>query len=209
MKQYFTLYGRPGSGSLAVQIALEESGVPYERLWVGSEAADVERFRRINPTGKVPALELPDGTIMFESAAMLVHLALQNDEAKLAPPPGTARHAIFLQWMSFMSANIYEAALRFFYSPRYSVRGEADAAAIREQAASDYGSYLTLIGRALGPYVLGAEYSLADAYLYMLASWFRDKDSLFARVPALGAHAAKVSGRPAVVKVEADHAKNA
>ena len=208
MKKIFTLYGRPGSGSLAVQVALEESAVPYERVWVGSEAADVERFRKINPTGKVPALELPEGTVMFESAAMLIHLALENDRAKLAPPPGTPRHAIFLQWMSFMSANVYEAALRYFYSPRYSVRGEADAAAIREQAASDYGSYLTLIGRALDPYVLGTDYCVADAYLYMLASWFPEKDSLFARVPALGAHAAKVSIRPAVVKVEADHAKN-
>ena len=106
MKKSYTLYGRPGSGSLAVQVALEESAVPYERVWVGSEAADVERFRKINPTGKVPALELPEGTVMFESAAMLIHLALENDRAKLAPPPGTPRHAIFLQWMSFMSANV-------------------------------------------------------------------------------------------------------
>ena len=120
MKKSFTLYGRPGSGSLAVQVALEESAAPYERVWVGSEAADVDRFRKINPTGKVPALELPDGTIMFESAAMLIHLALAERQARLAPPPGTTRHAIFLQWMSFMSANVYEAALRFFYSPRYS-----------------------------------------------------------------------------------------
>jgi glutathione S-transferase len=208
MKKSFTLYGRPGSGSLAVQMALEELAAPYERVWVGSEAADVERFRKINPTGKVPALELPDGTVMFESAAMLIHLALANPEAKLAPQPGTVLHATFLQWMSFMSANIYEAALRFFYSSRYSSRGEADAAAVREQGAADYGSHLAFIGRALNPYVLGGDYSLADTYLYMLASWFPEKDALFARVPALGAHATRVSARPPVAKVEADHAKH-
>lgn len=207
MKKHYTLYGRPGSGSLAVQMALEELAVPYERVWVGAEPADVERFRKINPTGKVPALELPDGTIMFESAAMLVHLALESPETKLAPQPGTSRHAMFLQWMSFLSANVYEAALRFFYSSRYSVRGEADAAAIREQGAADYGAHLAFVGRALNPYVLGADYSLADAYLHMLASWFPEKDALFARVPALGAHAATVSLRPPVAKVEADHAK--
>jgi glutathione S-transferase len=208
MKKPFTLYGRPGSGSLAVQVVLEESAVPYERVWVGSETADVERFRKINPTGRVPALELPDGTIMFESAAMLIHLALQNAEAKLAPQPGTSRHATFLQWMIFMSANIYESALRTFYSSRYSARGEEDAAVIREQGTADYGAHLSLIGRALNPCVLGADYSLADVYLYMLASWYPDKDGLFARVPALGAHAAKISSRPAVVKVEADHAQH-
>jgi glutathione S-transferase len=216
MRKPYTLYGRPGSGSLAVQIALEELAAPYERIWVGSEPADVERFRKINPTGKVPALELPDGTIMFESAAMLIHLALATPEAKLAPQPGSARHAIFLQWMTFMSANIYEAALRFFYSPRYSARGTADAAtadaaaaeaaAIREQGAADYGAHLSFIGSALNPYVLGADYSLADAYLYMLGSWFPEKEALFARVPALGAHAATLRLRPSVTKVEADHA---
>jgi glutathione S-transferase len=206
MKKSFTLYGRPGSGSWAVQVALEELALPYERVWVGSAQADVDRFRKLNPTGKVPALELPDGTLMFESAAMLIHLGLQHADAGLSPAPGTGRHASFLQWITFMSANIYESALRLFYSPRYSSRGEADAVAIREQASSDYREHLSLVARALDPYVLGEPYSLADAYLYMLASWFPDKDALFARVPALGAHAAKVSSRPAVAKVDADHA---
>ena len=209
MNKAFTLYGRPGTGSLVVQVALEEAALPYERVWVGSEASDVERFRTINPTGKVPALRLPDGTVMFESAAMLIHLATQNREAKLAPEPGTSRHALFLQWMAFLSANVYEAALRVFYSSRYSSRGESDAAAIRDQGSADYASHLTLIGRALDPYVLGAEYSVADVYLYMLASWFPEKEALFARVPALAAQAGKISGRPAVKKVEADHAAHA
>ncbi len=209
MQKSFTLYGRPGSGSLAVQVALEELNLPYERVWVGSGTADVERFRRINPTAKVPALELPDGTLMFESAAMLVHLGARDEGAGLAPRPGTSRHAIFLQWMTFMSANVYDAALRLFYAARYSSRGEADAAAIAAQAAIEYAAHLSLIGRTLEPYVLGAEYTLADAYLYMLASWLPEKQELFARVPALDSHAQKVAGRAAVMKVEADHAKQA
>jgi glutathione S-transferase len=208
MTKSYTLYGRPGSGSIAVQVALEELALPYERIWVGRETADVERFRTINPTGKVPALALPDGTLMFESAAMLIHLSQQDAQAKLAPQTGSSRHATFLQWMSFMSANVYEAALRFFYSPRYSVRGEADAAAIREQGAADYAEHLSFVGRSLKPYVLGSEYTIADAYLYMLASWFPEKEALFARVPALGAHSAALAKRPAVAKVDADHAAN-
>jgi glutathione S-transferase len=205
----FILYGKPGTGSLVVQIALEELGLGYERVWVGSEPADVERFRAINPTGKVPALRLPDGTVMFESAAMLMHLGALDAGAKLAPRPGTTRHAIFLQWMTFLSANTYEAALRLFYSSRYSSRGEADAAAIAAQAGIEYAAHLAFIGAVLDPYVLGADYTLADAYLYLLASWLPEKEALFARVPALAAHAEKVSGRPAVKKVEADHAKHA
>jgi GST-like protein len=206
VKKPFTLYGRQGSGSLCVQVALEEIGASYERIWVGTEPADIERYREVNPTGKVPALGLPDGTIMFESAAILTHLALMNPEAKLSPQPGTTRHAAFLQWMSYLSANVYEAVLRIYYSDRYSSRGEADGGVIRDQAMVDFLTHMAIIARALNPYVLGAEYSIADVYLYMLAGWYPEKQSLFSRLPALGDHAAKILARPAVAKVEADHA---
>src|SRR5258708_35634695 len=131
MTAMYKLYGRPGSGSLAVQVALEEVGARYERIWVGREASDVAEFRVINPAGRVPALMLPDGTVMFESAAMLLHLAQSYPQSPLAPQPGTTRHAMFLQWMVFLSANVYEAALRIYYSQRYSTRREAEADAIR------------------------------------------------------------------------------
>jgi glutathione S-transferase len=209
MNKPFKLYGRSGSGSLAVQVALEEAAAPYERIWVGQESADVERFRQLNPTGKVPALMLPDGTIMFESAAMLTHLALIHPDAKLAPPPGTTRHALFLQWMVFMSANLYESVLRIYYSARFSSRGDADSDAIREQGTADFLTHAQVIGRGLGPYVLGAEYSIADAYLYMLAGWYPDMAELHARLPALSAHAGLMRARPAIAKVEADHAQHA
>jgi GST-like protein len=208
MKNMYKLYGRTGSGSFAVQVALEEIGAPYERIWVGRDAPDVARFRATNPTGKVPALALPDGTVMFESAAMLIHLALENPQCSLAPQPGTSRHAVFLQWMVFLSANVYEAALRMYYSARYSARGESDAEAIREQATADYLAHFALIGAALDPYVLGADYSIADVYLHMLASWYPgEKTDLYRRVPGLAAHAKLVSARPAVARSEAEHAQ--
>ena len=203
----YKLYGRPGSGSLAVQVVLEEIGAPYERIWVGTEAGDVASFRATNPTGRVPALMLLDGTVMFESAAMLIHLALSHPKAALAPQPGTNRHAALLQWMVFLSANIYEAVLRIYYSARYSTRGEADAQVIREQATTDYCTHLGLISEGLGPYVLGGSYSCADPYLHMLASWYPgNKGELYRRLPKLEAHAKIVAARPAVAKAEADHA---
>jgi GST-like protein len=203
----YKLYGRPGSGSLAVQVALEEIGAQYERIWVGREAADVARFKAINPTGRVPALMLPDGAIMFESAAMLIHLSLKHPEAKLAPQPGTSGHAAFLQWMVFLSANVYEAALRIYYPARYSPRGEADADVMRTQGIEDFCSHLALISQGLGPYVLGSGYSIADVYLYMLAGWYPgEKSELYARAPKLEAHAKLLAARPAVAKVNADHA---
>jgi glutathione S-transferase len=204
----YKLYGRPGSGSLAVQVALEEAGVAFERIWVGHEAAEAARFRAINPTGRVPALVLPDGTVMFESAAMLIHIALAHPGAALAPSAGSTAHAKFLQWMVFLSANVYEAALRMYYSARYSAHGEADAEAVREQGTADFRGHLALISQGLAPYVLGEPYSIADVYLYMLASWHPgEKSELYASAPRLEAHSRLIAARPAVAKVDADHAQ--
>jgi len=207
MTEMYKLYGRQGSGSLVIQVALEEIGAPYERIWISRDEAEVERFRATNPTGRVPALVLPDGTVMFESAAMVIHLALAHPKAALAPQPGTSRHATFLQWIVFLSANVYEAVLRIYYPARYSSRGEADAEAVRVQATEDFCRHLAIVNQALGPYVLGSDYSIADAYLHMLASWYPgEKAALYARVPKLAAHAKLMSARPVIVKAEADHA---
>jgi glutathione S-transferase len=206
MTTKYKLYGRAGSGSWAVQVALEEAGVPYERIWVGREAADVDKFKKINPTGKVPALVLPDGTVMFESAAMLLYIAARYPEANLAPPSGSDVHALFLQWMVFLSANLYESALRMYYPARYSSKGEADAEAVKHQASADYRTHISLIGKTLRPYVLGTEFSIADVYLHMLASWYLgERGELHARLPLLGAHWKLLAARPTVAKVEADH----
>src|SRR6266446_8283617 len=78
----YRLYGRANAGSLAVQIVLEEIGAPYELIWVGRTAAELEALRRVNPAGKVPALVLPDGTPVFESAAILIHLTNAHPTAR-------------------------------------------------------------------------------------------------------------------------------
>ncbi len=203
----YTLYGRPGSGSVAVQIALEELGASYERVWVGREEADVTAYRALNPTGRVPALGLPDGSVMFESAAILIHLSLAHPRAGVAPAAGTPAHARFLQWIVFMSANLYDAALRTYYSDRYSTLGSEGAESIRRRATEDYRRDLELIAPHLAPYVLGADYSLADGYLHMLAGWYPGEPAELHRcVPALAAHAGLVGARPAVAKAMADNA---
>jgi glutathione S-transferase len=95
-----------------------------------------------------------------------------------------------------------------YYSARYSARGEADADAIREQGTADFRGHLALISQGLAPYVLGGEYSIADTYLYMLASWHTgEKSVLYSRAPRLAAHSRLIAARPAVAKVDADHAQ--
>jgi glutathione S-transferase len=204
MNDKYRLHGRQNSGSWAIQVALEEVHAPYERFWYGKEPADVEKLLKIIPTGKVPALVLPDGTVMFESAAMLILLG--HRFSLLAPAPDQPDYAKFLQWMVFLSANLYEAALRMYYAERYSADGESDAEAVRQQATEDYVRHLKLVGKELNPYVLGERYSVADIYLYMLVTWFTgDREDLLARVPALRSHVQLMGRRAAVQKVDAEH----
>ncbi len=204
----YTLYSRYNAGSLAPQIVLEEIGAPYQLQWVGTGTDELERYSRINPAAKIPALRLPDGTTISESAAILVYLAQAHPAAGLAPALGTGAHALFLQWMVYLSANVYESALRLYYPDRYSTAGPAAADAIKAQALDDYGRHLERIHDALAPYVLGSALSAADPYLYMLASWYPGGvEALATRLPKLSRHADLIRGRAASRKAEADHAE--
>jgi glutathione S-transferase len=205
----YQLYARQGAGSLAPQMLLEEIGGAYELVWVSKAHADIEALRRISPSAKIPVLVLSDGTVMSESAAILIHLTTANPAAGFAPVPGSSAHAHFLQWMVFLSANVYEAALRFSYPERYSAAGEAAAAQIKSQALADWGRHFEMVDAALSPYVLGAELSAADHYLHMLASWYPlDDAALAARLPKIRRHAELMRRRPATLRAEKDHSES-
>jgi glutathione S-transferase len=205
----YKLYGRRNAGSLAPQILLEETGAPYELLWVGKTPEQLEAFRRVNPAGNVPSLVLPDGTAIAESAAILIHLTNAHPAADFAPAAGSTAHARFLQWMVFLSANVYEAALRFYYPERYSLGGAAAAPQIKAQALADWTGHLELIHDVLSPYVLGQRLSAADPYLFMLAGWYPDDGTpLTSRLPRLAQHAELLRRRPATRKAEQDHSES-
>jgi glutathione S-transferase len=204
----YRLYGRSNAGSLAPQIILEEIGAAYELIWIGNTPADLEALRRINPAGKVPSLVLPDGTAVAESAAILIHLTDAHPAAGLAPPSGSSAHARFLQWMVFLSANLYDAVLRYYYPERYSTAGAGAAPAIQAQALRDYTAYLERMEGELSPYVLGDRLSAADPYLHMLAAWYPEgAPPLAPRLPKLARHAELMRARPATLKAERDHAQ--
>jgi glutathione S-transferase len=204
----YTLYSRYNAGSLAPQIVLEEIGTPYQLVWIGTGAEELERYRRVNPAAKIPALRLPDGTTVSESAAILIHLTQTHPAAGLAPAFGSPAHALFLQWMVYLSANIYEAVLRYYYADRYSTAGPSAAEGIKAQALDDYGRHLERVHEALNPYVLGQVFTAADPYLYMLASWYPGGVAALATsLPKLVRHADLVRGRPATRKAEEAHAE--
>src|SRR5262245_41093535 len=118
----YTLYSHDGSGGFAVEAALVKAGAPYKLVTVDTRKGEQSRpeYAAINPMRQVPALVLRDGTVMTESAAIVVHFADLFPDKGLAPKPATPAHARFLRWMVFMAANLYEGDLRYFYPDRYT-----------------------------------------------------------------------------------------
>ena len=171
----YTLYNRPGSGGIVVEAALTLAGAPFELIELDSKAGTPlpESFRETNPWGQLPALILPDGTTMTETSAILVHLALCFPDRRLAPPPGTPAHAAFLRWTTFANVNLYEAVLRRGYPFRFTDDPEGQEA-LRRAAVRRMGEGLALIDAHVeGPFLLGAEMTLADIYIAMLFAWHR------------------------------------
>lgn len=201
----FRLYGRTNSGSHVVQVLLEEIGAPYEVLWLDKSPAAIESLRRVNPAARVPVLVLPEGTPVTESAAILTYLSTAFPGARLAPAVGTPAHALFLQWMVYLSANVYDCALRYFYAERYSKAGAEAAPGIQARALEEYTEALQRLAAQLSPYLLGETYSAADPYLYMLAGWHPDLAVLRERWPQLARHAELMRQRPAIRKADEAH----
>lgn len=200
----YKLYGQRGAGSLAPHIVLEELGVPYEFQHIEKDFMKSAEYLRINPLGVVPTLVLPNGKPIVESAAMIMHLTNAHASA-LAPQPGTPAHAEYLQWMVFISANVYETLLRTAYSDRYTAGGAAEAAKVKEKSEADMTRQFGIIERALDPFLHGKEPGAADIYLHMFTTWRTPRNAL-ARYPKIAALGKAIGSRPAVRKVMAVNA---
>jgi glutathione S-transferase len=208
MTEGFKLYGRPGSGSGACEAILALTGLPYELIdlerW--SPGGAPSDFLAINPLGQVPALVLPDGGVMTESAAICLYLADIAPNADLAPLSAHPLRARYLRWMVYLAANNYMTALRFYYPDRHTLDPDGiegvKAAAIQRSKAE----WKIIADAAVdGPFLLGEAMSAADIYASMLMSWDLDVPALFKAHPALNELYAVVAGHPKIAPVWRRH----
>jgi glutathione S-transferase/GST-like protein len=204
----YKLYWAQGSGAMAPQALFEEIGVEYEKIIIDFEKEEhkSDEFLAVNPMGQIPALVLPDGTLMTETAAMLVQIVDRHPEAKLAPPAGSAERARFLRWLFFLASNVYPTNLRFYYADRYSTDPSA-AEGIKATAAKDLNEQFGILEDALdpGPYLLGATFSAVDILLWMLIQWHPEPAQLFERAPRVKQVTELVQARPAVARTWREH----
>ncbi len=203
----YTLYSFPGAGGVAIEAALADAGIPYRSKTVALEEKDCDttEFLGLNPRGQVPVLVLPDGSILTESAAILLYLAEAHPDAGLAPPPGSLEKAQVLRWLCFFAVNVYEGELRRHYAHRFTTTddgADAVAAAAGEHVARQYGLFEAELSDT-GPYFLGERICILDYYVWMLSYWVGDRTWLVRDCPKVEALTRAVRERPAVAALHA------
>jgi glutathione S-transferase len=203
----YTLYGDLGSGAFSAEAALAEAGAPYnfELVSLAQNEQKQPAFLAINPSGKMPALRLPEGAVVTESAAILLTVADFYPQARLLPPHGGAQRALGYRWLAFMAGEIYPFVEIVDYPERFAPKGP-DAENLREVARGRVRERILLIERALaGPFLLQSGFSILDIYAAMFTRWSVGREWREANIPRLNALAEMVSRRPAIAPVWQRH----
>ena len=200
------LHYHPSDASLMPHIFLEELGVPFELKLVdrANNAQKSPAYLKLNPNGLIPVLV--DGELLvYETPAILLHLADTHPQAGLVPALGTPERAHCYQWMVWLSNTLQSTLVLLFYAERYvPAVGVAD---FRAGAEARIAPMLDQLEAQLqsngGPWLLGEEYSAADCMVFVLCTWTRNLQRPANSLPALGAYLARMRRRPAVQRAVA------
>jgi len=194
----------PGKANLAPHILLEELGVPFELQLVDTDRAQHRsaEYLKLNPNGLIPVL-LDGGLVLYETAAICLHLADTHAAAGLAPPVGSPERAQFYKWLSWMSTTLQPTLIAYYYPERWVDAGNADGAAqVKRQAEARIAPLLDQLEAQLAshtdPWLLGGHYGACDPYALMLCRWTRGFARPARSLPRLGAYLQRLLERPAV-----------
>ena len=193
-------------------LLLEELGVEYERVPVDRTAGEHRRpeYLQLNPNGQIPVL--CDGElVLYETAAILLHLCDTHPGANLAPAVGSAARAHFYKWLIWLTNTLQATLMAYFYPERWvddgNVGGATEVKAHAERKVAGLLDQLDdELARHGGPWFGGNAYSALDAYVFTLCRWTRNfANQAPARShPHLGPYLQRMLERPAVQRVFAN-----
>ncbi|QUD86714.1 glutathione S-transferase family protein [Phenylobacterium montanum] len=174
MDKPFVIYGARGSGSIPIEAALTLLRQPYqivERAPLAEVAAD-EAIFKVNPLGQVPAMLLPDGELMTESAAILIWIADRFPAMRLAPDVLDRRRPAFLRWMTFVSSAIY-ALFWIRDDPSRLTPDPEQQALIKARTADRIAECWAKMDAQVSPgrYILSDQLEVLDLYVTVLSRW--------------------------------------
>ena len=208
------LHYYPSNASMIPHMLLEELGIPFQLVLVDRsqnlhKSAD---YLKLNPNGKIPTLvqSIPGQAdlVLYESAAICLHLSDTHPQAALAPALGSPARAHCYKWLLWLSNTFQPDIMMYYYPERYVV--SSDPQVVREvsqQAEARIGGHLAQLDAELArnspdPWLLGQQFSILDPYLFTLCRWTRNFTSRPARsYPHLGPYLQRMLVRPSVQRV--------
>jgi GST-like protein len=207
----YTLYGKKGSGSASTQVALEIIGAPYRLVETASwdtNDAFVELLK-VNPLGQIPTLVLDDGSVLSESAAILIYLGGAHPESGLLPRDSSAR-AQAIRGLVFIAANCYAAISIIDYPERWCADADDDdavkdriRAGTRARLHRHWEMFADLFPAR--PYLGGAELGALDLLAAVVSKWSGSRKHLTKTRPEFYATLMRIEAHPKVAPVFAQH----
>jgi len=189
------LYYAPGACSLSPHIALLEAGLPYDLVKVDLRAKKLENgddYLQVNPKGQVPALALDSGEIVTEGPVIIQMIADKVAGKNLAPARDSAERYKLLEWLNFITTELHKN-----FGPMFSPVLADDAKAFFKDRVM--GKFKYVDGALAGhDYVMGKQFTVADAYLFTMLSWADRLKFDLSGLPNLVAYKARIGARPKV-----------
>jgi len=189
------LYYSPGACSLSPHIVLLEAGLPYDLVKVDLRAKKLENgddYLKVNPKGQVPALALDSGELVTEGPVIVQMIADKAPAKNLAPARDSAERYQLQQWLNYITGELHKNI-----GPMFSPVLSDDAKAFFKDRAM--GKFKYLDGQLAGrDYLMGKQFTVADAYLFVMLSWADRMQFDLSGLSNLLAYKARVAARPKV-----------
>ena len=207
----YTLFGFKGSGSAAVECALELTGAPYRIVetasWERNDA--LAELERVNPLKQIPTLQLPDGTALTESAAILMHLGFAFPNSGLLSEEAGARD-LALRGLVYIAANCYSCISVIDYPERFTTATEEAAreavrAGATERLHAHWDIFADLYPVADERFIAGEQPGALDLLAAVVSKWSGTRRHVKTSRPAFSALLARIDSHPAVALVFGRH----
>lgn len=189
------LYYSPGACSLAAHILACEAGLALELVKVDLHSHKTETgedFFAVNSKGYVPALCLADGAVLTENQAVLPYLADQAPNSGLIPAVGSLERYRLQEWLGFIGTELHKS-----FGPLWN---PAAPEAAKEAARAVLAKRFAWLDAQLADraYLMGADFTVADCYAFVVLAWTGYHKLDMAPYPNLRAYQARLGARPAV-----------
>ena len=169
----YKIFGKSEWGSDIIEFLCHELSIEYEFIEIGDNFKNDKKILNVNPLGKVPMVETPNGKFLIESMAIVYHLT--EGKSHLVPDNKNGM-TYFHQIMAFMSSSIYPAILLYFHPDHYVSNENTNDLINRSKSIIE--TYLNYLENKVGEYLIGNSISAADFYLFTLLFWLEEEHFL-------------------------------